>query len=182
MKSMLLLAAATTALALGATHNLAYAQSDGGSSLADSMQVVMDTVTAQGPVAFTGSVTDSSNNSSWSYSRTVTITNFKPDVTACTLYFHFSEVTPGNPSQETDGWVPFGQVHDTKVESLEDETVAIDAKAGHPTWRISMQPEIYVVSAERGDGTVNDFDFYSQDTAMRVAAAIRRATKLCGGG
>ena len=181
MKSMLLLAAATTALALGAAQDLAYAQSDGGSSLADSMQVVADAVTAQGPVTFTGSVTDSSDNSSWTYSRTVTITNFKPDVAACTLSFHFSEVTPGNPSNEVDGWVPFVQVHDTKVESLEDETVGIDAKTGHPTWRISIQPVIYVVSAERGDGTVNDFDFYSQDTATRVATAIRRATQLCGG-
>jgi hypothetical protein len=38
------------------------------------------------------------------------------------------------------------------------------------------------VSAVRADGTVNDFDFYNQNTAMRVAAAIRRAAGLCGGG
>jgi hypothetical protein len=182
MKAWLSLAAAAAAMMFGGSPQVASAQAAGGPSLADSMRTVIDTVTAQGPVSFTGSVTDSTNNKSWSYSRRVVVTSFRTDVPACKLYFHFSEVTPGNPSTEVDGWVPFAGVQKTIVETLDAELVRINAKSDHPQWRVSVQPPIYVASAVRPDGTTNDFDFYDQGMAMRVADAIRRATLLCGGG
>jgi hypothetical protein len=181
MNTGFLLAATTAALALAAAADSADVQS-AGASLAGSMQSVADAVTAQGPVTFTGSVVDGSNNSSWSYTRTVTISSFRSDVPGCTLYFHFSEVTPGNPSTETDGWMPYSKVQQTNILSLDDEVTQISIKSGHPQQRVTHQPPIYVVSAGRADGSVNEFDFYDRNTAARVAGAIRRAAGLCGGG
>jgi hypothetical protein len=182
MHTGLCLATAAAALALAATADAADVPAAGSGSLAQAMQTVVDVVTTQGPLTFTGSVTDASDNSHWSYTRTVTISSFRPDVPGCTLYFHFSEVTPGNPSTETDGWVPFSKVQQTNVFTLDDEVTQISIKQGHPQWRVTNQPPIYVVSAARADGSVNEFDFYSRDTAMRVAGAVRRAAGLCGGG
>jgi hypothetical protein len=131
MNTGLSLAATTAALALAAAPGLATAQAADAPALAEAMQTVVDVVTAQGPLTFTGSVADTSNNTSWSYTRTVTITNFRPDVSGCTLYFHFSEVTPGNPNKETDGWVPLSRVQQTNVFTLDDEVNQIDIKSGH---------------------------------------------------
>jgi hypothetical protein len=181
MDSTKLIMTATAALMLSSAPGLATAQSD-SSSLAQSMQFVANTVSSLGAVSFTGAVHDSSNNTGWTYSRAVTISNFRADPASCTLYFHFSEVTPGNPPTEKDGWIPFHQVQQTKVMTLDQEVNEITAKQGHPTWLVTHSPEIYVVSAVRPDGTTNDLDFYDLAMAQRVAVAVRRATQLCGGG
>ncbi len=155
-------------------------QSD-SASLSDAMQVIANQVGAQGPINFQGSVHDGATNTNWSYTRTVSVTNFRSDPDACKLFFHFEETTSGQANTEVDGWIPFGLIQDIKVQSLEEELVTLDARAGHPQWQIVLRPEIWTVVATRGDGTTNDLDFYSRDTAMRVADAERRATRLCGG-
>jgi hypothetical protein len=177
---MLTLTAAAS-LALSLTAGLAAAQNPSG-SLEESMNFVANTVTSLGAVSFTGSVHDSSNNQSWSYNRTVTISNFRADASGCTLYFHFNEVTPGDPATDKDGWIPFRQVQTVRVTTLDQEVNEITAKQGHPTWLVTHSPEVYVVSAIRPDGTTNDLDFYDLARAQQVAVALRRATQLCGGG
>lgn len=161
---------------------LAAGQTSGGPSLADTLQFITATVAAQGPVSFSGVVHDPAANTSWSYSRTVTLTNFVADAAACKLSFHFSEQTPGNPNTETDGRLPFSGIQQVKVESLQDELVVLDAKAGHAQWQVVLTPQIYVVSAQRPDGTTNDFDFYNSNTAQSVGKAVQHAVDLCGGG
>jgi hypothetical protein len=181
MDSTKLIMTAAAALMLSTAPGLAAAQS-ASSSLAQSMQFVGDTVSSLGTVSFTGSVHDSSNNSGWTYSRSVTISNFSADLANCKLSFHFNEVTPGNPSTDKDGWIPFQQVQEVKVMTLDQEVNEITAKQGHPTWLVTHSPTIYVVSAIRPDGTTNDLDFYDLSKAQRVAVALRRAMQLCGGG
>jgi flagellar basal body rod protein FlgC len=181
MNSSKLIMVAAATLMLSTAAGLATAQSD-SSSLAQSMQFVGDIVTAQGAVSFTGTVHDSSSNSGWTYSRKVTVSNFSPDPANCKLNFHFNEATPGNPDTDKDGWIPFREVQQVKVETLDEEVNEITAKQGHPTWLVTHAPTIYVVSAIRPDGATNDMDFYDLSKAQRVAIAIRRATKLCGGG
>ena len=171
----------TAALALGLTAGVAAAQSP-SSSLGELMDYVANTVTSLGAVSFTGSVHDLSNNTGWSYNRTVTISNFRSDPANCTLYFHFNEVTPGDPPTDKDGWIPFRQVQQVRVVTLDQEVNEITARQGHPTWLVTHSPSVYVVSAVRPDGTTNDLDFYDLATAQRVATALRRAAQLCGGG
>jgi len=181
MESRTLIMTATAALMLSTAPGLAAAQT-ASSSLGQSMQFVSDTVSSMGTVSFTGSVHDSSNNTGWTYSRSVTISNFRSDPASCTLYFHFNEATPGSPATDKDGWIPFRQVQMVKVQTLDEEVNEITAKQGHPTWLVSHSPTIYVVSAIRPDGTTNDLDFYNLGSAQQVAVALRRAVQLCGGG
>ncbi len=101
---------------------LAAGQTSGGPSLADTLQFITATVAAQGPVSFSGVVHDPAANTSWSYSRTVTLTNFVADAAACKLSFHFSEQTPGNPNTETDGRLPFSGIQQVKVEKSPGRT------------------------------------------------------------
>ena len=169
-KKLSMTAAAVVALSLAS--GLAAAQSP-SSSLSESMQFVANTVSSLGAVSFTGSVHDSSNNQSWTYNRTVTISNFRADPGACTLYFHFNEVTPGDPATDKDGWIPFHQVQQTRVVTLDQEVNEITTKQGHPTWLVTHSPSVYVVSAIRPDGTTNDLDFYDLAAAQRVAVALR---------
>jgi len=179
MESRNLIMTAAAALILSTAPGLATAQND---SLAQSMQIVANAVTSQGAVSFTGSVHDSSNNTGWTYSRSVTVSNFRSDPANCTLYFHFTEITGGNPSSDKDGWIPFRQVQQARVVTLDQEVDEITTRQGHPTWLVTHSPTIYVVSAVRPDGTTNDLDFYNLATAQQVAVAIRRAAQLCGGG
>jgi hypothetical protein len=178
-RNFLMTAGAVAALSLG--PGLATAQSD-TATLDQSDRYIVSTITSFGAVSFTSTVHDSSNNQQWSYNRSVTISNVRTDPDACTIKFHFTEVTPGHPSVDKDAGIPLNLTREVRVMTLDEEVDQINADSGHPTWLVTSQPEVYVVHVIRTDGKTNDVDFNDLGGAQRVAVAIRRAAQLCGGG
>jgi len=179
IRNQLLTAGAVLALSLG--PGLATAQSD-TAGLDQSDQFIISSIASFGAVSFTTTVHDSSNNQQWSYNRSVTISGARTDPDACTIKFHFTELTPGHPTVDKDAGIPLRLTREVRVLTLDEEVDQINADSGHPTWLVNSQPEVYVVHVIRTDAKTNDLDFNDLGGAQRVAAAIRRAATLCGGG
>ncbi len=58
-----------------------------------------------------------------------------------------------------------------------------DAQAGHPSYSSHLQPTIYAIEAIRLDGQYkHELDFFSLETARRVARLIEAAAAKCGAG
>jgi hypothetical protein len=87
-----------------------------------------------------------------------------------------------NDAVDTDkaAGVPLRQVSSIKVAPETDLLQIRDAQAGHPTYSSRLQPVIYDVDVIRTDGDLNEFSFYSLDTAHRIAGLFQAAAQRCG--
>ncbi len=177
---------ATQALALNpndadAQKAKARAQSGDGPPLTDTMAFIGQTVTNQGAVTWQGYVHDGAAGTDWNYQRTLSFSNFNPNVDSCILSYHQKTVNADGASEGDYGF-DFHQVQTVKISTLEEFYATQDAKAGHPQYTSQMHPEVYTLLVIRGNGTWNEIEFYDQDQATRVAKAVMHAVDLCGGG
>jgi hypothetical protein len=154
-------------------------------SLADTLDTISNEIIAQGPVAFEGFAHDSDppagKVADWTYTKRMEYTAFSSDVPGCQLNFHFKLIVNGDVSDDKDAGVPLRVISNVKV-APETQLLQIrDAQAGHPTYSSHLQPAIYDVEVVRDNGGgVNEFSFYSLETAHRVARLFEQAASRCG--
>ena len=153
-------------------------------SLSDILALIQSTLIAQGPVAFEGFAHDSDpppgKMSDWTYTKRMEYTDISLDPADCRLNFHFKLYVNGDVSDDKDAGVPLREVTTIKTAPETDFLQIRDAQAGHPTYSSRLQPVIYDVDVVRGDGGVNEFSFYSLDTAHRFANLFQAAAQRCG--
>jgi hypothetical protein len=153
-------------------------------SLSDILELISNELIAQGPVAFEGFAHDSDppagKVSDWTYTKRMEYSAFSNDLAGCQLNFHFKLIVNGDVSDDKDAGVPLSIISSVKV-APETELLQIrDAQAGHPTYSSRLQPVIYDVDVIRNNGDVNEFSFYSLETARRVARLFEDAASRCG--
>ena len=157
---------------------------DPSASLSDILALVQSALIAQGSVAFEGFAHDSDppagKMSDWTYTKRIEYSDISLDPADCQLKFHFKLYVNGDVSDDKDAAVPLRDVSSIKVAPEVDLLQIRDAQAGHPTYSSRLQPPIYDVDVVRGDGGVNEFSFYSLDTAHRVASLFQAAAQRCG--
>jgi hypothetical protein len=157
------------------------ATAQGGQSLSVTLAFIRDKLAQQGPINYSGATHDSSDNSSWSNQFSVEASNVTIDAKDCAIGFHWRTLTDGKVTYDDDARIRFAIVTSVAVSSMEADIARLVAKDGHTTWTTSFQPPIWVVLVRKNDGHTNTADFQDQDTAERVAKAMRRAAVLCGG-
>ncbi len=169
------LAAMATALVLSA------GAASAEPSLAETAGFIRDRVAEVGPLAYTGHLHDSADNTDWSNSFRVEASNVTVDPGNCAISFHWRTSTDGATAQDFESGLPFGDFVGVRVTSMEEDINRLSAKAGHPTWTARVDPPLWVVTATQRNGSTNSVDFRDHETADRVARAIAYATELCGG-
>jgi hypothetical protein len=76
--------------------------------------------------------------------------------------------------------VPLESVKEVEVLPAEEASREVDARAGSAAWIVRAQPPVFVVRVDR-PGTDNNFPFYDEALARRVAAELAHAVELCAG-
>jgi hypothetical protein len=157
---------------------------DRGDSLSDLLDRIQTELVAQGAVAWEGFAHDSNPQpgyqADWTYQKRAEATAFHYDLANCDFDYNFKVTVDGSVTTDGDAGVPLKSLISIQVADLADLIRIRDAQAGHPTYSSHLQPAIYAVEAIRGDGQFNEFDFYSLETARRVARLLERAASACG--
>jgi len=157
---------------------------DASATLPDILSQIQSALVAQGPVAFEGFAHDSDppagKVSDWTYTKRMEYTDISLDPADCQLNFHFKLYVNDAVDTDKDAGVPLRQVSSIKTAPETDLLQIRDAQAGHPTYSSRLQPLIYDVDVIRTDGTLNEFSFYSLDTARQVANLFQAAAQRCG--
>jgi len=169
---------AAAACLLSVLPTLALAQQ--GPTLEVTLNFIRDKLAAEGSVAYTSSVTDSTDGHSWSNQFSNRISNIEPDAASCRLSYHWVLVQNGQTDLDTTGKLPLNQVTDVQMMSMESALQKADTVAGHTTWTSRVNPPIWVIHA-MWNNSYNTFYFPDEDTADRVAKAFAHAAQLCGG-
>ena len=155
------------------------AHAKGSSAVKSNLDIVRNSVIAQGTVAYETYTHDADTGQDWTYQRSIEVTNLVVDAPNCKLSFHYHVITNGEATADLDSWVP---VNNATSISVATEAVLVgrrDAQAGHASWSSHPQPEIYDAVVNQ-NGTENVFSFYSLAAAQRVAAAFMNAAHACG--
>jgi len=168
-------AAMLTALSTAPAH----AQS--GPSLAVTLDFIAGKINAQGTFRYASTVTDTSGAvAPFTNQYVTTETNAAPDTTACRVTYHYKRVQDGKTVYDQAFWIPFGELVDVQVMSMEQNLRTGDAENGHASWMSQVSPPVFVVRSVRKDGG-NELIFTDEAMADRVAKAIAHAAQLCGG-
>jgi hypothetical protein len=154
-------------------------------SLGDLLNQVETELISQGAVAWEGFAHDSNPpqgyEADWTYQKRVESTDFTYDTQNCDFDYHFKVTVDGKvTTDDNNAGVPLKKLSTIRVSNLADIIKVRDAQNGHPTYSSHLQPTIYSVEAIRADGTLNEFDFYSPQSARRVAHLLQDAAQRCG--
>jgi hypothetical protein len=157
-----------------------------GSSLSDLLDRIEAELTVQGPVAWKGFAHDSDPKpgyaADWTYEKRAEATDFHYDLDRCDFDYNFRVVQDGKVTSDGDAGIPLKHLATIHVADLADLLRVRDAQAGHPSYSSHLQPTIYAIEAIRLDGQYNELDFFSLETARRVARLIEAAAAKCGAG
>jgi hypothetical protein len=154
-------------------------------TLADQLNQLQTELTAQGAVAWEGFAHDSNPpqgyQSDWTYQKRVETSDITYDASACDFDFHFKVTVDGKvTTDDSNAGIPLKELTTIRVSNLADMIMVRDAQSGHPTYSSRLQPAIYSVEAIRTNGTLNELDFYSLETAQRVGRLLQGAAQKCG--
>jgi len=151
-----------------------------GPTLAETLNFIRDRISQEGRVDFTSVVHDSSNNSSWHNSFTIETSNVAADAAKCRITYHEKRITNGQQVLDGDAAVEFDDALGVGVSNMEASIQSADASSGHPTWRSTISPAMWVVTVRYArDEAV--FDVSDKSVADGIATAARHAMQLCGG-
>ncbi len=108
-------------------------------------------------------------------------TDFTYDTENCDFDYHFKVTVDGKvTTDDNNAGIPLKDLATIRISNLADIIRVRDAQAGHPTYSSRLQPTIYSLEAIRNDGKLNEFDFYSLETAHRIGRLIQGAAQRCG--
>jgi hypothetical protein len=158
---------------------------DRGASLADLLNQIETELVGQGAVAWEGFAHDSNPpqgyEANWTYQKRIENTDFTYDTENCDFDYHFKVTVDGKvTTDDNNAGIPLKDLATIRISNLADVIKVRDAQAGHPTYSSHLQPTIYSLEAIRNDGKLNEFDFYSLETAHRIGRLIQGAAQRCG--
>jgi hypothetical protein len=157
---------------------------EAGGALSDLLDRIEAELAVQGPVAWKGFAHDSDPKpgyeGDWTYEKRAEMTGFHYDLAQCDFDYNFKVEQDGKVTTDGDAGIPLKHLRAIHVSELADLLRIRDAQAGHPTYSSRLQPAIYAVEAIRLDGQYNELDFFSLETARRVARLIEAAAAKCG--
>jgi tetratricopeptide (TPR) repeat protein len=156
-----------------------------GPSLATTLDFMIKTLTQQGSINAIEAVHDSIRNlDSAPIKLFFLIDDFTPSPEKCELGLHGVFSQNGVEKSNERDIVQFKNIDRITVMTYDEASNRLAAKNGHPQVTLQTNPTIYVVGIQAdGQGKdSNEWLFYDEDTADRVAKALTHATELCGGG
>ena len=167
------LAALCAAIALAASPA-------GAQTLGDTLSYLRDSIGAQGQIAETDTVSDSSTGKSWDEQWTMQYENLRPDLDACSLTFHAEFTRNGQSVFSDDLTYSFGLVSGVRLITRDQNMDENNADAGHPTWSTVARPPSVNVKITFAAGNSGGFYVRDPSLAPRIAAAVAHAAELCG--
>jgi hypothetical protein len=155
---------------------------DPGPSLEVTMKFIQEKLDV-GPVNFAAYVHDNAVGNDWTNQFKIEITNIAANAGTCRISYHLKNGINGAAGQDADFWFLLNTVPDVAVMPIEPALKEADTGGGHPTWNSRVEPPVFVLRVHRTDikGN-NDFYFFDEQMANRVAKALVHAVELCGGG
>ncbi|HWF75981.1 MAG TPA: hypothetical protein VN694_02280 [Caulobacteraceae bacterium] len=168
-----------------AQHYQAPPPEERSASLGDVLNQIETELIAQGAVAWEGFAHDSNPQqgyqADWTYQKRIDATDFTYDTDSCDFDYHFKVTVDGKVSTDDDNaGIPLKDLTTIRISNLADVIKVRDAQNGHPTYSSHLQPTIYSVESIRNDGKLNEFDFYSLETAHRIGHLLQEASRKCG--
>ncbi|MGA2171298.1 MAG: hypothetical protein ABSG62_24200 [Terracidiphilus sp.] len=105
--------------------------------------------------------------------------NVATDASMCRVSYHRKEIRDDQTQVDQDFWVNLRNAKVIQVWSGDEMQRRIEAGSGHPEISCRLDPPVWIV---RVDDLQDEFYFYDEDLANRVAKAMLHAVELCGGG
>ena len=149
------------------------------SSPSDSLEIVRAQLARQGQINYSSVTHDSADNQTWTSQFTVEASKVTVDVGACTVHFHWHTTVNGKQAADLDAGFDLRAATDINLVSMAEDMTHNAIAAGHPTWGISTQPQIWVIQILRANGSGNALDFRDRNTAQTVVNALREGMKSC---
>jgi hypothetical protein len=112
----------------------------------------------------------------------VDVSNVSANPDRCRIDFHWLVIVDGKANSDKDTGFLLKDAQEIVVMPFEQEQQLKTAKAGHPERSVKVDPPAFALIVKRSDAKENDFDFYDETMANRVAKALQHAVDLCGGG
>jgi hypothetical protein len=158
---------------------------DQAAALQATFDLIRATLASQGTVVSGMFVHDSApaagGTADWTVQDRIEMSNFVYDLPSCTFRFQIRELFNASVASDVNNaGIPLRQLQIVRVITSSSGATQAAAQAGHPTWSVRLQPEIYDLLVVRGDGTTNTLYFYDLQTANRMAEAVKHAAALCG--
>jgi hypothetical protein len=169
--------AAGAVLGLAATPVMAQAQAQ---ALGEAVGFLTNNLVAQGQLAETETISDSSTGKSWVERWTMQYENPRPDVAACSLTFHAEFTRDGQSIFSDDLTYAFGQMTAVRVLSIGRNMDENNARSGHPSWSVVADPPTLDIKITFAGGRTGGFYIRDPGLTPKVAASIARAAELCG--
>jgi hypothetical protein len=167
------------AYALSLVGLLAAGVAHAQSSLSESLEIVRAQLARQGQLAYSSVTHDSADNQTWTSQFTVEATKVTVDDGACMVHFHWYTTVNGKQAANLDAGFDLRAATDINLVSMAEDMTKNAIAAGHPTWGISTQPQIWVVQILRANSSGNALDFRDRNTAQTVVNALKQGMKLC---
>jgi hypothetical protein len=155
---------------------------DEGPSLEVTVKFIQDKLNEVGRVNFADYVHNNATNNDRIVQNSSEATNVVADKAKCLVTYHMKIVVNEKVAFDEDASIPFKDVQDLTVTTVEDDIKAIDAALGYTTRSYRADPPIFVLKLRRTGAASNAFDFTDKEMANRLAKAMVRAVELCGGG
>ncbi|MGA9068857.1 MAG: hypothetical protein WB424_01295 [Terracidiphilus sp.] len=151
-------------------------------SLAFTMRYIQQNA-VEGRLTYTADVIDSAQSGAvWRNSFTAETSNLTADAPSCRLTYHWRTEVNGSVTDDADYTLPLREVGSVQVVPQDKNQALVDSRTGHPQWTSRVSPFVYALVASRSGGVENVFLFSSEETAYRVAKAMRHAVELCASG
>ena len=168
-----LLAASAALAAFAALADPVKPPTGGGPSLTQTLDLIVKEVGEQGPVDYVASAHDALANEDAVVQVDALASHVSADRAACKISYHLKIIGNGAVVGDQDREIALGAVTDVQVHAG-----APSPSPGQPG--LTTTPPIFVVLVREG-AAGNAIYFKDSDVADRVAAAVTRAAKLCGG-
>ncbi len=137
----------------------------------------------EGRISYSADVIDTAQNGAvWRNNFAVETSNLTADAQSCRLAYHWRAEVNGAVADDADYTLPLRQVSSIQVVAQDKNQLQVDTRAGHPEWISQISPHVFALVASRPGGIENVFLFTSEETAYRVAKAMRHAVEVCASG
>lgn len=148
-------------------------------ALRDALEVIRNQLAKQGQLSYSIVVHDSSDNRTWTNRFTVEASKVVVDEKGCRIGFHWHTTVDGKVVADVDSGLPLSVATGVALISMSEDMARSAVKAGHDSWGMSVQPQIWVVHLVRDDGSENAVDFRDKASTQVALDAMKKAIELC---
>ena len=148
-------------------------------SLTAAMKFVQDSLNAVGRVTYTVHGHDSTNGHDWTNAFSNETSRVTANPTTCRINYHFKSIRDGNVTMDANAGFLLKDVLNIDVLTRQKYFDEANLLNGHPSWVANVEPPVFVVRIRRTANVENQFVFFDEVTATRVAKALTHAVELC---